>query len=88
MKSANIDITSAQLRAARALLAWSQKDLADAASVSVSTLAEFERELRIPHRPNLVALRLALEAAGVEFIAAGDQSGDGLGKGAGVRLVS
>lgn len=68
-----------QCRAARALLGWSQEQLADAASVSVTTLRNYERGATVPVTNNLSALRVALETAGVEFIAEN-------GGGAGLRM--
>jgi transcriptional regulator with XRE-family HTH domain len=63
-------ISSAQLRAARALLRWSALDLAEASKVSVSTIRRVETiEGAIPvTAANGAALRAALESAGVEFI--------------------
>jgi transcriptional regulator with XRE-family HTH domain len=63
-------ISSAQLRAARALLRWSALDLAEASKVSVSTIRRVETiEGEIPvTAANEAALRAALESAGVEFI--------------------
>lgn len=58
----------AQIRAARALLGWSQSQLADAARVGVATVADFERGARTPIENNLAAIRLALEHAGIRFI--------------------
>lgn len=52
---------------------------AKAASVAVATLADFERSIRCPHPRTLAAICVALEAAGIEFIAEN-------GGGAGVRL--
>jgi Helix-turn-helix domain len=74
-------ISSAQLRAARALLRWSAVDLAQASRVSVATIRRVEvMEGDIPvTSANEAAIRRALEAAGVEFI---DENGGG----AGVRL--
>jgi hypothetical protein len=74
-------ITSAQLRAARALLRWSALDLAKASTVGVATIRRVEVvEGEISATlPNEAALRAALENAGVEFI---DENGGG----AGVRL--
>src|SRR5271166_1239886 len=74
-------LTSGQIRAARAFLRWRAQDLARACAVGVATirraeLAEKETSMTIP---NDVAVRRALEAAGVEFI---DENGGG----AGVRL--
>ncbi len=59
------------VRAARAFLQWSQGDLAKAAGVSVSTIAEFEKGSRTPIANNLAAIRSVLEAAGVRFTPAG-----------------
>jgi transcriptional regulator with XRE-family HTH domain len=60
-------MTSAQSRAARGLLNWSQDQLAAAARVSVTTLRNFERGATVPVTNNLAAIRAALEAVGVEF---------------------
>jgi DNA-binding transcriptional regulator YiaG len=72
-------ITPQQSRAARGLVDWSQQRLADAAGTGLSTVRDFEKGRRVPKHDNLAALRAALEAAGVEFIAEN-------GGGAGVRL--
>jgi transcriptional regulator with XRE-family HTH domain len=74
-------VEAAQVRAARALIGWSQAKLAETAGVPVSMIAEFETGA-----PDRVAneavdkIRIALEAAGVVFIPK-----DG-GAGIGVRL--
>jgi transcriptional regulator with XRE-family HTH domain len=57
-----------QCRAARALLDWSQSQLALAAGVGVSTVKLFEKGGRQPMRQNLEAMRRALEEAGVDFL--------------------
>ena len=74
-------ISSAQMRAARALLRWSALDLAKASRVGVATIRRIEVvEGEIPVTlANEAALRQALESAGVEFI-------DENGSGPGVRL--
>lgn len=71
-------ISSAQLRAARALLRWSALDLAKASKVGVATIRRVEIiDGDIPVTPaNELAIRRALEAAGVEFI---DENGGGRG---------
>jgi hypothetical protein len=74
-------ISSAQIRAARALLRWSAADLAREAAVGANTVrraevAEGETSLTAA---NERAIRGALENAGVEFISEN-------GGGAGVRL--
>jgi transcriptional regulator with XRE-family HTH domain len=75
-------ISSAQCRAARGLLDWTQDDLARNAQVARATVAAFERADRIrPMRQNLISIVAALEAAGVAFIA--DEKN---GQGAGVRF--
>jgi len=72
-------LTKEQSRAARALIDWSQAQLASAANLGESTVRDFEKGRRVPTVNNLAAIRAALEAAGVEFIPPN-------GSGAGVRL--
>jgi transcriptional regulator with XRE-family HTH domain len=67
-----------QCRMARIALDWGVRDLAAAAEVSTDTVARFERGAELRER-TLAAIRSALEAAGVEFIAEN-------GGGPGVRL--
>jgi hypothetical protein len=71
-------ISSAQMRAARALLRWSALDLAQASKVGVATIRRVEVvDGEIPVTlANEAALRQALENAGVEFI---DENGGGPG---------
>lgn len=64
-------LTPEQTKAARALLAWTQQELATAARVSLSTVADFERGLRTPVANNAQAMREALEAEGLQFVAGG-----------------
>ena len=64
-------ITPAQVKAARAILALSQQELAAAARVSQSTVADFERAARTPVPNNAAAIRDALEARGIQFAAGG-----------------
>jgi transcriptional regulator with XRE-family HTH domain len=60
-------LSSAQCRAARALLGWSQDHLAQAAEVSPTTIANFETDKSAPIRSTLKAIQQAFEAAGIEF---------------------
>jgi transcriptional regulator with XRE-family HTH domain len=53
---------------ARAGLRWTINELAAAASVSRGTVILFEGGRRVPRPGTLAALRVVLEAAGVEFI--------------------
>jgi transcriptional regulator with XRE-family HTH domain len=70
-----------QCRAARALLDWTQEELAERAGVSRSTVRGFENGQHELHRASTVVIRTALEQAGVVLIAAGEQ-------GEGVRFQS
>lgn len=57
-----------QCRAARGWLDWSQSDLATAASVSLSTVRDFEKGRRVPIANNLGAMESALRAKGISFV--------------------
>ncbi len=61
-------ITAQQVRAGRALLNWSQKELAEKSGVSLNAINNFEREIVGPRKDTLVRLRISLEQAGLEFI--------------------
>jgi hypothetical protein len=71
-------LTGAQIRSARALLKWSALELARFASLGVNTIrrAEARNEATSLTTANDLAIRHALEAAGVEFI---DENGGGPG---------
>jgi len=58
-------LSPSQCRAARAMLQWSQDDLAKAAGVAKQTLADFEREARQPYERTLADIQAALEGAGI-----------------------
>jgi hypothetical protein len=75
-------LSGPQIRAARALLRWSAEDLARAAALGVNTIrrAELAEDATSLTAANQLAIRRALEAAGVVFI---DENGEG---GRGVRL--
>jgi ribosome-binding protein aMBF1 (putative translation factor) len=79
-------LTSAQIRAARGLIRWSAEDLAREAALGVATIkraegAENETSMTVA---NDLAVRRALEGAGVEFI---DENGGGPGVRLQNRLV-
>ena len=67
-------ITSDQIRAARSLLRWTGKELAEKSGVGFSTLMRLETEDGVPNAQakTLEALRRALEEAGVEFTGSPD----------------
>lgn len=58
-------VTSSQCAAARNLLGWSVRDLAQRARLSPTTVSEFETGRRQIHRATAQALRLVLEQAGI-----------------------
>jgi transcriptional regulator with XRE-family HTH domain len=60
-----------QCRAARALLQWTQKELAQRAGVSPVTINAFETGTTAPTRATITVLRQAFEQGGVEFSADG-----------------
>jgi len=79
-------ITASQLRASRALLGWSQDDLAERSGVSKPTIARLELTSGPigGYEATRRKLILTIEAGGVLFLAPGEvQSG-----GPGVRLKS
>jgi ribosome-binding protein aMBF1 (putative translation factor) len=79
-------LTAGQIRAARALLDWSQKDLAEKSKLSVPTIKRMEGAMG-PGRStavNVDAARRALEIAGIEFLNADEHKPGGPG----VRLKS
>lgn len=73
-------MTSAQLRAARALLRWSAAELAKRSGVSYASIARAEAVEGLPGMQvrNLAALKAALEAGGVSFIEADADGGPGV----------
>ena len=72
-------ISGEQARAARGFLDWTRDDLVAASGVSKQTLIRFESGTTGTRHAAIIAIRNALEAAGVEFIAEN-------GGGPGVRL--
>ena len=71
-------LTSDQIRAARALVRWRAEDLARESGVGVATIrrAELTEHETSMTAANDLAVRRALEMAGVEFI---DENGGGPG---------
>lgn len=77
--------SSEQIRAARALLRWEQKDLAAASGVSLPSLKRLETQPGelAAHARTIEAIERAFNDAGVVFLGDGEIT-DG---GAGVRLT-
>ena len=63
-------ISTEQIRAARALLRWTAQNLADASGIGVATIRRMELMDGVPSGQvrTIEALRVALEAAGVDFV--------------------
>ncbi len=74
-------ITTAQIRAARGLLRWTQATLAHRAAISTVTLNMIENETVRPRPATLTAIRRALESGGVQLL---EEDGAGVG----VRFVA
>jgi transcriptional regulator with XRE-family HTH domain len=76
-------ITSAQIRAARGILNWSRKDLAEHSGVSFASMMRLESFEGVPasNFKTLESVKQAFEKAGVEFIGTPED-------GAGVRWKS
>jgi DNA-binding XRE family transcriptional regulator len=71
-----MELTAAQCRAARGLIGWSQQQLATASKVAKPTIANFEAGKSAPYERTTKDLIVALESAGVIFVA---ENGDGPG---------
>ena len=67
-------ITSDQIRAARALLKWSGKDLASKSGVGFSTIMKMESEVGVSNSnfKTFEAIKKAFDEAGIEFIGSPD----------------
>ena len=64
-------ITPKQIRAARAILGWSQQELADAVGLSKQTIIDAEREGHQARAETLGRISQVLEDAGLEFLTGG-----------------
>ncbi|WP_096700829.1 helix-turn-helix domain-containing protein [Magnetospirillum sp. 15-1] len=71
-------ISARQIRAARALLGWSQQDLADRAIISVNALRRLEGEQVDPRLSTIAAVKTALESAGIDFLPTSGTQGEGV----------
>jgi len=71
-------ITARQIRAARALLGWSQQTLADKAVVSLNAVTRLERGEVDPRFSTVMAVQKAITKAGVEFISEDGKKGEGV----------
>ncbi|MBZ9742234.1 helix-turn-helix transcriptional regulator [Mesorhizobium sp. CO1-1-4] len=78
LSNRDVPVTTRQVKAARALLGWSQGDLAEHSDISEPTIARLEAEDGpLGGRPETAAKIInALVGAGIEFI---PQNGGGVG---------
>ena len=76
-------ITSGQIKAARGLIGWTARQLAEKSKIGFSTLIRLESEEGVPssHVKTLGSIKEAFEKAGIEFIGSPED-------GAGVRWKS
>lgn len=78
-------LTGEQIRAARALIGWKAKDLADAANISVPTIQRLD-STKGPlsgRYETIEAIKTAFAAAGIQFLTSGE-----IAQGAGVAMKS
>lgn len=79
-------LQASQIRAARALLNWSQGELVEKSGLSLTTIRRMEDDKIGPERSsagNVAAITKIIEDAGVTFLQEGDQTPGG----AGVRIT-
>lgn len=61
-------ISVEQIRAARALLSWSQNELSERAGINKNTVAAIETGKNVPHQDTYRKIVGAIESAGIEFL--------------------
>ncbi len=71
-------ITPRQSKAARALLGWTQQELADRADLTLDTVKRFERAQSDTRGQAMIAMEAALRRGGVTLIPADDREGEGV----------
>lgn len=79
-------LQASQIRAARALLNWSQSELVEKSGLSLTTIRRMEDDKIGPERSsagNVAAITKIIEDAGVTFLHEGDQ----IPGGPGVRIT-
>ena len=72
-------ITLAQIKAARALLGWPQRQLASETGLSLGTIKNIESGVQDPRGSHLTAIEQAFTRAGVVLLETEDQRGRGQG---------
>lgn len=61
-------ITAIQCKAARNLLGWKQSDLSKRSEIGESTIADFERGVRVPFPRTIRDIKITFEESGIKFI--------------------
>jgi transcriptional regulator with XRE-family HTH domain len=71
-----IELTSEQIRAARAVLGWSVRELAERTGIGSATIKRYEAVSGVPksRKGHLNVLRVDFESAGIEFIGGPDDA--------------
>src|SRR5690349_21698786 len=77
-KISKTPLIPAQIRAGRALINWSQQQLADAAGLSLSSIRDYENERRGGIVGGLGAIKNALENEGIAFLVGDENEGPGV----------
>jgi len=72
-------VPPAQIRAARALVGWTQADLAKASGVSEVAIKNLERQATDPRVSTINCIQEAFDAAGIIVLDAGDIPDSGPG---------
>lgn len=69
-----MEITAEQIKAARAALGLTARDIADATDIGIATLKRYEASWGVPksRKGHLETLRQHFESAGIEFIGTPD----------------
>ncbi len=67
-----VKIKPIQCKSARAMLNWSQEELAIKVECAKKTITDFEKGHRTPHHKTLRDIKIIFEEAGVKFINNGE----------------
>jgi transcriptional regulator with XRE-family HTH domain len=67
--------TVEQVRAARAFLGWTQRELGEASGLPFETIRSFERDEQSATAKSVDAIRMAFHGAGVDFLKHGKRVG-------------
>lgn len=64
----NVNLTAMECKQARQGLNWTRDQLSEASNVGKRTIIDFENQMRQPVASTKLALKRALEGAGVKFL--------------------